>query len=158
MKKITSALLLMGLFGITAVSCKKDNVEKVDSEEDIRSTKMTYKIDGAAKTSTHLFAVKDEGDIAIYGSIDDDETMVIAIEDFHGTGDYEVENDHVTIGYINGNTPTNSFWATEGVIKVTASTNNEVKGTFSGRLTNAGETVKEITEGKFEAKIVEGQD
>lgn len=158
MKKLKSLFLLVGLLALSVASCKKDDAKKVDEEEDLRSTKMTYKVDGTAKTSTHLFAVKDDEAIAVYGAINDSETIVLSIDNFHGTGDYTVDNDEVVIGYVNGTNPLNSFYATSGTIKVTSSSNAEVKGTFSGSLINGGETTRVLSDGTFEAKIVEAQD
>jgi hypothetical protein len=159
MKKFTSILLTFSLVALGFSSCKKDDSTKVDDEEDIKSTKMSWKVDGTAKTSTHLFALKSDGALAVYGAINDVENVVLVIDDFHGTGDYTVDEDEVSIAYFTekGTNPAvNVYSAKDGVIKVTSSNDGEVKGTFSGTLENASDQTKSMTEGKFEAKIVDG--
>ena len=158
MKKITSAFLVIGLFVISLASCKKDDSTKVD-EEDVKSAKMTYKLDGTSKTSTLLFAVKENGAIGISGFMNETETIVLAIDNFHGVGEYTVDDEHVVISYTNGsNSQSNLYLSEQGTIKITASSDTEVKGTFSGTVKNLQEASKVITEGKFEAKIVEAED
>lgn len=150
---------MLGLFALTISSCKKDDDNKVDNEEDLKSTKMSYKVDGTQKTSTHLFAVKNGADaIGIYGAINDSEALVIGIDGFHGNGDYTTEEDDVIITYTSGKNATDVYVAEECTVKVTSSTNNEIKGTFTATVKNNANASKVVTEGKFEAKIVEAQD
>lgn len=159
MKKFTSILLTFSLVALGFSSCKKDDAEKVDDPEDLKSTKMSWKFDGAAKTSTTLFALKDEGDLTVVGGINDTETLTLYISEFHGTGDYTVDDEDIMIHYVTPGGITNPaavFTAKDGVIKVTSSSAGEVKGTFSGTLENALDQTKPMTEGKFEAKIVTG--
>ncbi|WP_207420835.1 DUF6252 family protein [Desertivirga brevis] len=159
MKKITSILLTISLVALGFSSCKKDDAEKVDDLEDIKSTKMSWKFDGTAKTSTTLFAHKDEGDLTVIGGINETETLTLYISEFHGTGDYNVDDEENSIHYVTAagiSNPAALFAAKDGVIKITSSTNGEVKGTFSGTLENALDQTKPMTEGKFEAKIVTG--
>ncbi|WP_207533350.1 DUF6252 family protein [Desertivirga arenae] len=159
MKKFTSILVTISLVALGFSSCKKDSAEKVDDIEDLKSTKMSWKFDGTAKTSTHLWAVKDEGDLTVYGGINDTESLTLYISEFHGTGDYTVDAEDIMIRYITPagiTNPSAIFSAQDGIIKITSSTNGEVKGTFSGTLVNALDQTKPMTEGKFEAKIVEG--
>lgn len=160
MKTIKSALLMLSLLALSFSSCKKDNdTEKDDADDVLRSAAMTFKIDGTAKTSTHLFAAREEGSIEIYGGINETETMALLIYDFNGTGDYAVDGDNVQIYYVNGTDPlANSFLGQNGTIKITSVTDKEVKGTFVSSLKNTNDVTKAVSDGKFEAKIIDVED
>ena len=154
MKKTTSAFLMLALLATTVISCKKDDSTKIDNEQDLKSTKMTFKVDGTSKTSTHHFAVKDEETVEIYGSINDDEAVIMSIDELDGLGDYDLAEENI-LSYTSGDSPqADVYFAEEGTIKVTSSSNSEIKGTFSGTVKNLQGASKVITEGKFDAKIV----
>ncbi|WP_256010446.1 DUF6252 family protein [Desertivirga xinjiangensis] len=167
MKKFTSAFLMLGLFAATLSSCKKDDDNKVDDEEDVKSTKMSFKVDGSQKTSTHLFAYKtDEDELGIYGS-NSSEAVTVAIDNFHGVGDYVLEGDDdnndddgVMVLYTVGKeSAAKLYYAEEATVKITSSNDKEVKGTFSATVKELnGDASMVLTEGKFEAKIVESMD
>ena len=160
MKKITSAVLMLSLFTLLSTSCKKDSDTKKD-EKDLRSTKLSFKLDGTNKTSTHLWAIHDDGEdyLAVQGTLSNSESINIVINDFNGNGEFDIEDNEALVTYTNGtNTATNAYIGTEGVVKITSINGSEVKGTFSGTVNNLSNSSKTIAEGKFEAQIVEETD
>lgn len=158
MKKITSAFLMLALFAITITSCKKDDSPKIDNEEDLKSSKMTFKVDGTSKTSTHHFAYKDGESVEVWGSISANEAVTFSIDELDGPGDYELGEDDFLI-YTNGTSPeSNVHIAEDGTVTVTTSTNSQIKGTFTGTVKNLQGATKEITDGKFDAKFVANPD
>lgn len=155
MKKITSAVLMLSLLAIFGTSCKKDS-DTVKDEKDLRSTKLSFKLEGASKTSTHLWAVygDSQDQIGIHGTLSSSESISLAINDFDGNGEYDVDSEEAVIIYNVGNTTNaETYISTSGTVKITSITSSEVKGTFSGTLSNLSDGTKTVTDGKFEAKI-----
>jgi len=156
MKTTKSTLLLLSLAVLTLGSCKKDE----DSvKEDVFSSDLTFKLDGTAKKSTFVVATKDDEDEDVLGlsaNLSNSETLTIAFDGLHGTGNYNIATDEAALVYTNGNDPlANIFYAEAGIVKITSISSKEVKGTFELTVKNSGDASKVITEGKFAAKIVE---
>lgn len=155
MKKIKSTLAVLGLLVLGFASCKKDDDKTV--REDVVSSKMTFKLDGTSKTSTILVAAVDEENedgLGISGNLGNGETLTIVFSELDGAREYDLEEDDVALVYANGTAANNVYSAESGKVKITSITNSEVKGTFQAVVTNIQDASKTVTEGKFDAKIL----
>ncbi len=160
MKKIKSTVLLFSLLVVSLGACKKDDNE--DVREEVFSSDLTFKLDGAAKKSTLVVCVKDEEvqgeeSLGLVASIGNSESLTIAFDDIPTVGNYNVaNNENVVVAYQNGSNPATDIYVSEtGTVKITSISDKEIKGTFEISAQNSAEATKTISEGKFSAKIVD---
>lgn len=173
MKKFYSLLVKTLLFTTIAVNitgCKSDPFITL---EDLKGgplpgggdNTMSFKVDGVQKTTTNVIGSKLiypdpelPSNNIITGYLGSPEAISIWIAGKLEVKTYPITGESDVVMYydpVNFDTDV-SFFAHSGTVVITSLKGDQVSGTFSGTVTSFDETnrKKEITEGKFTAKLI----
>jgi hypothetical protein len=138
--------LVLSVCALAIGSCKKDDNKPEEAG-------LSAKVDGSAKSNiSPVGALVYESDktIQIVGQFSQTEGITLVVTDLTA-GDYDVATDKAIAVYTNGE---NTYFGTEGSVKITSVTGENVTGTFTftGETQNGARKV--VTEGKFTAKVM----
>jgi hypothetical protein len=155
MKRITSTLLLLAVFFISA--CKKESTDEIHGGANV-----SFKVNGTFKQASGdikvtAFHYLSEKSLQLVGNLDNNQGISFIIENYNGVGEYDVAGNNVIASYItdlNGGLNGSQLGST-GSIKITTATDKVVKGTFQFVVLdpNTNVLISTISEGKFETKL-----
>ncbi|WP_207533121.1 DUF6252 family protein [Desertivirga arenae] len=142
--------LFLIFFGL--VSCKKEE------QLEVQNPSISFLVNGTAKSAVgadNVYAKMGEvNTLTITAQLKaTNEIVTLVIPGIRGKGQFPIPGS-AEATYINGMIPSaNNHSASSGTIKITTYQKNGLKGTFEFNSASSGGSIKNITQGAFEAEI-----
>jgi len=159
---VVQSSLLLSAFAILLAGCDSGGSQDPDQEEELALGTVTASIDGREFEMKGAMALQSSG-LTLSVSDNDGTLITTNLYLFTGEGTYSInQSEHaVRIDVPEGNAGSASFLSNRGgngVVEVTDLTEEGIQGTFQFTASDENERSVQVTEGKFYAPLIQGEE